>query len=493
MAVVSRYKDFKRKICAYRQRDLLPVVARIGSQYGKAGPFDLDSTPGADTVVTPWALAAIARESIVSGSDGARPHAVTDRDVRRLCSVYANLEDPLIREGPDADLTGFFVRLGFEQFASQMSQGEEVARTLLFYLTAAADVPSATLLSEQAWERALGVPLQDFLAVGFFMHIWSILHEGWVDLSWLALPQFAPILGALDERRIRDSVERYLAAGFATFRALDRTAFREPGLLEHRFNPLEARPLFKLEGKLIAPSPSLLLGRISATGIYYDRCKEPGFTDQLGPVFEHYVGIHLKMIPNATVLPEIEYARSQRTVDWIVVFDELVVLVEVKAARLTERARAGVPDALAADIDRTLVRAHSQIENTARLLRDGHPALDSIPTDRPVMGLTVTLEPFWLLGTELTPLPKPDGAVVPVVVASARDIENAAAWSLKHDAGKLLRALFDDGKTGTRALTSLPGGSDLRNPLLEASWDRVHVWLDVAREIEERSGPRRAD
>lgn len=101
------------------------------------------------------------------------------------------------------------------------------------------------------------------------------------------------------------------------------------------------------------------------------------------------------------------------------------------------------------------------------------------------MGLTATLEPFWLLGTELTPIPKPPDANVPVIVASARDVEHLAACALSHDVGTLLRQLHDDGKTGSRALTALPEGSDLRNPLLDSAWERIHTWLDVARAIEE--------
>lgn len=91
------------------------------------------------------------------------------------------------------------------------------------------------------------------------------------------------------------------------------------------------------------------------------------------------------------------------------------------------------------------------------------------------MGLTVTLEAFWLLGTGLTPLPKPDGAVVPVVVASARDIEQLTAVALNADAGKLPRALFDKGKIGTRALMSQPQDSSLRDPLLASAWERIHA------------------
>jgi hypothetical protein len=484
--MTKRYKDLKRKVRAFRPRDLLPAIARLNAQFALAGPHGLDAVFKTGNVVTPWALTAIARESVVSGSDAVPAQQVRYADVRRLCAIYADLEDPLTIDGPNADPTGYFVRTAFEQFPAQMSIFEEVSRTIALYLTAAADVSQAPLLSEDAWTHALGVPLETFLGTAFFLHVWAMRHEGWVDLDWLSGPQFAPILGALDESLLRFSVEQYLATDFLRFRDLDSKGFRTRGLSEHRFNPLEARPLIKLSAKLLAPAPALLLSRISATGIYYDRCTEPGFTDQLGPVFQHYVGMNLQLIPNAMVLPEVEYSRSHHTVDWIVVFDELVVLVEVKATRLTERSRAGVSEALHEDMGRTLVRAHEQIETTAQLIRDRHPALAAVPHDRPIMGLTATLEPFWLLGTDLTPVPKPDSATVPVIVASARDVEHLAACALNHDVGKLLRAIFDEGRTGTRALVSLPLEPTIRNPLLESAWERAHAWLELASAIQER-------
>lgn len=59
-------------------------------------------------------MAAIARESIVSGVETVAHHVVTDAELRRLCAIYANLKDPVSADTLGADLTGFFVRTWHE-------------------------------------------------------------------------------------------------------------------------------------------------------------------------------------------------------------------------------------------------------------------------------------------------------------------------------------------------------------------------------------------
>lgn len=105
----------------------------------------------------------------------------------------------------------------------------------------------------------------------------------------------------------------------------------------------------------------------------------------LGAAFEHHVGRQLAQAPHRSLVPELVYGHTEkRTVDWFLVFDELLVLIEVKAPRLTEAARLGDAAALARDIDRTISKARRQIDRTAALLRSPPPELLAacVPTDR---------------------------------------------------------------------------------------------------------------
>ncbi len=471
------FKRLLHEVRRFSPRDLLPLIAKAAAKQTQErlrNPADfLDGGP----VVTPWTLAGVAREVIVHGRGGLQPMP-TPNDVHRLCALWADLDDPIVF--PETDPRGFFVRMGFEQFARyQVSPVEEVSRTRALYLDAASQVPDAPLLSAASWEAALGCPLDQFVRTGYFLHVWASLHDGWVDLAWLDGPQFAPVRASIPAERIRAATATHLSCSLTKFRNRDAETYKKFGpremlrVQEHRFNPLEAWPLVQLQRRLIAPQPMLLLDRVSSTGIYYDRCQEEDFTRQLGLVFEHYIGLHLKLIPQARVIGEIEYTKGKKTVDWIVVFDEIVLLVEAKATRLTEKSRMGLAAALDIDLDRTIVKAHKQIETTARLLREGHPSLSDVPTDRPVLGIVATLETYWLLGTDLTPVPKPAGAAVSLLMASAKDIEDLASCALDRPVGPVLRDLYDAGATGSRPLTTTLAKFDLEvNPLIADAWEK---------------------
>ncbi len=76
------------------------------------------------------------------------------------------------------------------------------------------------------------------------------------------------------------------------------------------------------------------------------------------------------------------------------ILPHLVVLVEVKSRRLGPAARAG--DAtLMNSLSETLGGARKQLTRTVSHLADNHPAFTHIPTDRPMLGLIVTAEPFY--------------------------------------------------------------------------------------------------
>ncbi|MGW5383992.1 hypothetical protein [Nocardia sp. NPDC003963] len=78
------------------------------------------------------------------------------------------------------------------------------------------------------------------------------------------------------------------------------------------------------------------------------------------------------------------------------IFPELVLLVETQSMRSTAAARLGDEDGLALLTTR-VQKARDQIDTTA----DRIPGLEQIPTDRPVRGLVVTLEPIPLVDTFL--------------------------------------------------------------------------------------------
>jgi hypothetical protein len=93
------------------------------------------------------------------------------------------------------------------------------------------------------------------------------------------------------------------------------------------------------------------------------------FARELGDLFEQYVGRQLGQLADAAVYPEIIYRDERRSADWIVVFDDLVLLVEVKSTRPTQQLRLGVLDRTSASL-RQIKHAYKQLETTAALITD---------------------------------------------------------------------------------------------------------------------------
>lgn len=457
------FRRFVKEVARYGPSALLPQVGIVGSEqahHHREGPSDyFDARSG----VTPWALVEVARECIVHGVESGR--AATVEDVRRLCLLYANLEDPL-SESPDASIDQFLVRVGFEQFPWQVSEFEEIARSRALLVEAASKVASAIAFSEAAWCAALGCSVEEFIDIGFFLYVWAAKHRGWVDLAYLDLPHFGPVLDRYPRRRVLDVLDQLLAATPTELRGMDSRAIAKDNVKEHRFNPLVARPLVRMrDGRLLAPHPLLVLQRLGVSGLYYDRVNDAGFTDQLGAVLEKYVEMNLDLIPDAHTYGEVDLGRAGKSVDFIVVLPHVTLLVEVKATRLTERARAGL-DQLMDDRTRTLSKAQSQIDRTHKLAVNGHSALGFVPTDRPFRGLIVTLEPYWLATTGFAPQPACD---VPSVTASVREVEQFCASAHALDVSDVLLGLPTH--HSNQVLGAAVGQRRDRNPILARNWD----------------------
>jgi hypothetical protein len=135
--------------------------------------------------------------------------------------------------------------------------------------------------------------------------------------------------------------------------------------------------------------PQLAWAKATPWGVYFTGLDHfgPTFASDLGNLFEQYIGRQLRLLPGAQVLPETTYgpkSARRKTVDWIAVLPEVVLLVEVKSAIPTEPVRLGTPDAADAIVGK-LGKAVTQIDITAQLIADREPALAAVPASRPAM------------------------------------------------------------------------------------------------------------
>jgi hypothetical protein len=461
------YSEFVQRVRRHRVTDVLTssALASVSLWQRRHGnQSDLDFPP----VVADWSLAAVAKASVIAGNDF-RNKAVRPKDIVEMCSALLSVEDPLMdKAGEGRSVGAFLVRTAYEQFPFQTSVFEELARTraLLDWAAAGVDQP---VITPAFWEDALGCSLTEFVGVGLLLQIGAVCNGGLFEPSWLTQENFGPILDHLSRPVIERVSERFFLASRAQFKVTDDAhRLDSPYLRRFEFNPLVVHPFIEVPGgQFIAPVPRFALTRVSPTGLYYVGVEHRGkaFSDALGAVFEEYVGRQLQLLEPEVLLHDVEFKRGQRTADWVVVLPKAVLVVEVKATPLSEDARLG-GERLANDLARAPGKALGQIDRTFELIRSGHPMLASVPKDRPVIGLIVTLEPYYQCNSELV-WQRPAGT--PVMLAASRELEHLVSLSEPVDEVLLevtsdpVRSKFNLGN----AIAGRPGG---RNPILEEAW-----------------------
>lgn len=470
----TTYADFVQRVRRHRPSELLPVLATTAISL-----FDPEAWT-ADRVRFPWAIAAAAKASIVASNEHRRPGA-TGRDVLQICALYNALETPLADDPGDSSesVGAFFVRTSYEQFRYQQSHFEEISRFAALF--EGIDDFDTEVLDAALIMRLLGCSLGEFIVAGFVIATGAQASNGYFDPEWPALNHGRH---AIDPHFSMDIVRHVFRNHFlATFEQICDVAKKaeqpDVRLRHHEFNPLVASPFVTLPtGSHIAPQPHFAFHRLSPSTLYYIAVKDlvrselDAFTRDIGRVFQDYVGRQLRLICRASVLPEIVYDGGQRTIDWFVIFDDLVALVEVKATPMTQLGRMGASK-LKSDVTRSIGEAFQQVARTETLLAGKHPALATIPIDRPRIALVVTLEPYWgansafLGGLVSEP-------VLPTAIASARSLERLV--DVLRDAGgpePLLEIVRDEDRRTWSLEAALPHVELPKNPILAAAWDQL--------------------
>lgn len=464
---VSDY-EYRQRVRRYKPSSLLPLIAAAAVRYREQQEW-LDSPY---RKYTPWALADAARVSLAYGTEHNRADA-TDRDLLHILNAYSRFSDPFLR---DQDVRAFMLRMAGEQMTWQGSDYETLARTAAVFTHTAPLKPLECLRA--GWDTELfGCTLREYAGTAQLIWASAIASAGRFDLGLFDTPD-----GKLIARHVgRDTMVRVLNAHFATskeqFRIDDKNAVGrarlDPRLRRFTYNPLRGHPLLTGFGAgYLCPIPQLAWAKATPWGVYFTGLRHYGdrFARDLGHLFEQYVGRQLQLLPDARVLPEITYgpkASRRKTVDWIVVLPEVVLLVEVKSAIPTEPIRLGATAAAEATLKK-LGKAISQIDATAQLIADRDPALEAVPADRPVLGLTVTLEPFHVANAPFSLLPE---ARTRVTIADAAEIELLVTITDMPPGQILLDRAADDVRSTWALDTALNGHARGRNPILDEGWN----------------------
>lgn len=431
----------------------------------------------AERLILPWALAAAAKEAIISGNEFRDP-GVSLHDIQEICGAFNAVVDPLLKD--DAELGSphsLFTRISYEQFPYQSSVYEEMTRAHVLFETCLRKIAPRLLGKDEFWRRAIGGSLIDFLAVGLLGWVGAQRNGGYFDLAWLEQPNFKEIVREVPAETVRDVFLRLFATTIPEFRELARANATDRDLPRFDFNPLNARPFIQMpDGRHLAPVPQLILRRASATALYYialdaitNDSERDAFFSDLGDLFQAYVGMQLAELPGCAIQPEIEHDGG-RSVDWFVIWPDLVLLVEAKSTRLTQAGRTGRPQ-LADELKRSLGKAFEQLARSMTLIKERHPAFAEIPSDRPMIGIAATLEPYYLANSHWSRelLGQQNS---PTLTVSARGLERLVTIGQQHDLSKLLRDIEADPERRTWDLEQATRDIHVqgRNRLLDEAW-----------------------
>lgn len=466
-----RYDEFVQRVRRHRTTDVLEAVATASVILIERDHGQRPDSPFTNNVQH-WSLAAVAKASIVAGNDH-RSHPVLQLDLEQMCQAFISVEEPFTHE-PDTptSLAAFLIRAAYEQFPSQLSVFEELARTEAL-LSEAASATTQDVITPEFWHGAVGCSLIDFVGVGLLLNIGALHNAGYYDPGWLCQPNFGPVLDLLPREVIEPVAARHFLASREMFRRTAAThRLGDRYLRRFEFNPLAVHPFVEQpDCRYIAPCPRYALTRASPAGLYYIGLEHDGtrFTEALGKVFEHYVGSQLRLLQPEVALHDVEYRRGQRAADWVIVLPKAVLIVEAKATPLSVGARVGT-DRLQQDLKRAPGRAIEQIDHTAMLVMDRHPAFRNVPDDRPLVGLVVTLEPYFQCNSDLV-WSRP-ASETPILLAASRELE-ALVTITGEGVDELLVGLVANEKLSRwslgKAIANHPRG---RNPILDRAWDR---------------------
>ncbi|MFI8419943.1 hypothetical protein [Streptomyces sp. NPDC085479] len=461
-------QEYVARVRRHRPSALMPLIAQTSATY-RLGAYKA----GRNTLkYAPWALADAARVSVAYGNEFRKDASAKDLD--KILELYTQLDDHFVRDDADeSSLERFLLRASGEQLTLQESPRQNLSRTAAV-MTHSIGTNAPRCLHPGWDEDMFGTSLSNYVGITQLLWGLAITHGGRFDPVWLDTPGMAPVLDVIPTTTFTAVTEAHFVTDVDTFQK-ENTAARltsDPLRRRFEFNPLRSRPFLSGFGPgYLAPVSDLIPDKGSLIGIYYTGVARHGsaFAQDLGELFEAYVGRQLALWPQAEVVPEITYGRgNQRSVDWIVIADELVLLVEVKSVRPTQHLRLAT-DKRAEEARRMLGRAYEQIDNTAALIARRQKEFTSIPADRPVQGLIVTMEPFHIANAPFQRARQPSAAV-PVSVCSAGDLENLVTIT-GVPIGRLLVDRAKDPQRSTYALREAFSGHErTRNPVLDEGW-----------------------
>jgi hypothetical protein len=423
----------------------------------------------------PWNVAGMAVTAICRGVS--RRETPDDREVLRLIQGFGNIVEPS-EVAADADTTPLLARLFHTQLPYQQPRQAEMARTqALFGDTQFPSHHRPEVMTDGWFDRLMGASTEDYFGTAFLLFAGASFSQGRYSPDFWS----EEVKDGLSALITPDEVERIGARHFVTT-IEEVKAARIEASIPHAgerdaFNPLVAKPFLSgiLDGTWLAPSADLAALRAGTSGIVHEGREAHGvaFHNDLGHLFEAYVGRHLQVMEGPRVHSEVDFMtgrQSRKSCDWIVVFDSLVWLIEVKASSPTEAMRQGAGDHFR-QVGEKLGRAVSQLNTTNDAIHRDRKAFAGVPVDRRILASVVTLSDYPTAELAYS-TSNQQTSDLPVAFLSANDFEILLGREVR-EVESLLNLAIDSAKSG-----NIVDYNDVRrrirgakNPIVEAAWD----------------------
>jgi len=201
-----RWVNFKQQIRAYRPSALLRLIAAESAQHFDGLPLKLNPAG-----LQPWALAAIARESLAYGSEYRHGRIGADT-LARLHALYEDLEDPFLREDGDGPWD-WFIRTAHEQLPLQDGMYSPLARFAALLDRDYDD--DYEVMSRAMIADLLGADPRVYSGASILFTVATMRNSGRFDLAWLEQPQFAEVVAQIPAEELRRTFLGCFGAPFA--------------------------------------------------------------------------------------------------------------------------------------------------------------------------------------------------------------------------------------------------------------------------------------
>jgi hypothetical protein len=461
--------DYVNFIRRFPPSKLVSLVAAVAPDYA----FN-QADYATNNLITPWGLADVTRVSLTFSNEY-RAAEPTVEDLLTCLDMHNRLGHPGLKaQEPDA-AANTVLQLAFYQFPFQRPAAFLTGRSIALFEQTLFPDPSEVEVMHSDWQNdLLGCTLSEYTGVTQLLAAAAKPNGGRFDPAWIEKPELQDLTDIFDPTITRRMLTKFLAAPASGFRQRDP----ERSSIGRRFtfNPLVEFPVVSgLGSDLLMPVPDFVLRKPTPSGLYFTGLRRWGeaFTRDLGKLFEAYVGRHLALIPGATLHPEIVYGKNQaKSIDWILVFPDLVLLVEVKLARPKQAVQSGAKGAAEA-LRAALDKAHKQLDTTYELIQSRQPEFEHIPADRLTLGIVVTLEDFHVVNS---PLHRPwfsSSTKLPTLAVPVEELEGIVC--LGPATSKFLTENITSTNTAANLRMALSRHTIPHNPILTAGLDATPI------------------